>query len=171
MIYKWEDVQGADSVYAWKFSLPVDAQLAGKEFERLEGKFGALTPETVLDESRNVNAVLHPCFEWNDGIAAEKYRIEQAKYMLRNITVIIETPAIDDNAPRQIVTRAFVDVSEKPKGKYVQIKTALSQENYRQRILKNALAELRMFQNKYQIYAELTGVCKAIDDFAATFDG
>ncbi len=158
-------------VYGWKYPQAVDAQVAGEEFERIESKFGTLTAENVLDESRDINAVLHPCFEWNDNIAAEKFRVEQARHMIGNITVIVEMPAFEDNVQRQIVTRAYVDVSEKPKGKYVQIKTALSQENYRQRILRNALAELRMFQNKYQIYAELTGVCKAIDNFAATFDG
>ena len=155
-------------VYGWKFNLPVDAQIAGEELERIEGKFGALTPENVLDESRDVNSVLHSCFEWDDTIAAEKFRLSQAHHIICNITCTVK-PAINDS-PREIVTRAFVNVSDETKGKFIAINTALSQNDTRQRVLKNALAELRMFQNKYQIYAELAGVCKAIDDFASTFN-
>lgn len=155
--------------YKWKYPMSVDAEVAGNELERISGKYGALLPENIVDESRDANAVLHNCFEWNDNIAAEKYRVEQARYIIRNITCIVETPAIEDGQTKTVEVRAFVDVSEKPKGVFIPIKTALSQENYREKILRDALAELRMFQNKYRIYAELAGVCKAIDNFAATF--
>lgn len=157
-------------VYEWKFPMPVDAQIAGEELARIEGEHNSLTPELVLEESREENAVLHPCFEWDDSIAAEKYRLEQAGCLLRNIVITVTKTAEEVDAPKDVKVRAYVNVSEEKKGVYVPIKTALSQENYRKRVLENALSELRMFQNKYAIYAELAGVCKAIDDFAATLD-
>lgn len=153
-------------VYEWKISMPVDAQIAGEELERIESEHNSLTPEVVLEESRAENSVLHKCFEWNDTIAAEKYRVEQARYIIRNIIVKVESPVRDD-LPKEIKIRGYVNVSENQKGEYVKITTALSNDDYRARVLKNALAELRMFQNKYSIYAELAGVCKAIDEFAA----
>lgn len=156
--------------YKWKYQMPVDAQTAGEELERISGKYGGvLLPENIVDESRDANAVLHNCFEWDNNIAAEKYRVEQARYIIRNIVCIVEKPAIEDGQTKTVeVVRAFVDVSEKPKGVFIPIKTALNQENYREKILRDALAELRMFQKKYRIYAELAGICKAIDNFAAT---
>ena len=158
-------------VYEWKFPMPVDAQIAGEELARIEGEHSNLTPELVLEESRNESAVLHPCFEWDDSIAAEKYRLDQAGYLLRNIVITVtKTADAKVDAPEEVKVRAFVNVSEEKKGVYVPIKTALSQENYRKRVLENALAELLMFQNKYSIYVELAGVCKAIEEFAATLD-
>lgn len=156
-------------VYEWKYPLKVDAQSAGDELARIENKFGELTPEKVVDESRDENAVLHPCFEWNDAIAAELYRREQARHIISNITVTIESPAITEGG-KITVTRAFVDVSESVKGKFVNIKTALNNDDYKRRILLNAKTELLCFEAKYSAYRELCGVCNEIDNFIATFE-
>lgn len=153
--------------YDWKIQMPVQAQIAGEELEKIETENGNLTAELVLENSRDENAVLHPCFEWNDSIAAENYRLVQAGNIIRNITVKVTTTA-DDNQPKEICIRSFVNVSEEKQGKYIAIQTALSQEKYRERVLKNALNELRMFRNKYSVYTELTNVCKAIDNFEET---
>ena len=64
------------AVYFWKRKLPVSAQMAGEYLEELEKKHSALTPEIVLEESREENAVLHKCFEWDDTKATEGYELE-----------------------------------------------------------------------------------------------
>lgn len=43
-----------------------------KELATADGK---ITPESVVDAARNAGHPLHPRFEWNDGVAAEHYRI------------------------------------------------------------------------------------------------
>lgn len=156
--------------YDWRYNdLPVKAQVAGEYLEKLEEENGSLTAELVLEESRAETATLHNCFDWNDSTAAEKYRVEQARYILRNIIkVLVQNPTDEvTDQSTEVTVRAFVNVSEDKKGRYVAIETALRNENSRECILKRALTELRSFQNKYSIYAELTDVCKAIDDFAA----
>ena len=66
-------------VYQWKIPVaPVSAQTAGEELERLYRKHGKLDPADVVEESRDASAPLHGCFEWNDAIAAEKYRVHHA---------------------------------------------------------------------------------------------
>lgn len=90
-------------VYEYKVPYTkVSAQEAGEELARIECEHGGLTPELVVDASREESAPLHPVFEWNDRKAAERYRIVQAGSLIRNVTVKIE------EAPRMEPVRAFV---------------------------------------------------------------
>ena len=92
-------------VYQWKIPIaPVSAQTAGEEFERLYKAKGRLAPEDVVDASREETAPLHCCFEWNDEIAAEKYRIGQAGNIIRALVTV------EPEEPRAQETRAFVHV-------------------------------------------------------------
>ena len=150
------------AVYAWKFGMKVPAQKAGECLEELESKHGALTPEIVLEESRDEKATLHPCFEWDNEKAAEGYRLYQAGQLLRNITIVIER----DETPKQI-TRAFVNISDnsaKEKGNFVSLSVAMSNDEYKAQVLKNARYELQTFKNKYAQYKELKKIFAAIDE-------
>lgn len=53
---------------------------------------GALRPEDVLDDARNPNSPLHPCFTWDDSVAAEAYRMQQAKAVVRVAIRYLERP-------------------------------------------------------------------------------
>ena len=66
MVYKWKE----------RAQIRVSADVAGRVCEELE-KDGALTPKRLLDVSRAEDAPLHDAFEWNDGIAAEKYQRQE----------------------------------------------------------------------------------------------
>lgn len=152
--------------FEWKAGVqfPVKAETAAKTIRDLQKTLGkdSVTAKELLDDSRDENAPLHPCFEWNDSVAAEKYRVNQAHDIIRGIEVIIE----DSETPT--VTRLFVNtqpVSPKKQGEYVSIDVVLNNSNYRAQVLSNALIELRAFQRKYAVYKELLGVFKAIDAF------
>lgn len=151
-------------IYKWKFPQPVPAQVAGEYLDGLKEKNdGVLTPELVLDNSRPADAVLHPCFEWDDNKAAENYRLYQARKIITNLVVTIET----EGAKEPKTVNALVNVAPAyTKAEYVPISVAMNNVASREQVLKNALIELRNFQNKYSTYSELAGVCKAIDDFA-----
>ena len=150
-------------VYEWKFRQPVPAQKAGEYLNKLEKENGKLTAQLVLDESRDENALLHPCFEWDDAKAAEGYRLQQAGFIIRNITVKLET-----SAGKKEPVRAFVNIGEKEqfknKGEFVTFEIAMQNEEYRQRVLKYALDELKTFRTKYSTYKELSNIFKAIEE-------
>ena len=153
------------AVYDWKYPWAVPAQVAGEYLSELEKREGKLTPELVLNESRDENAVLHPCFEWDDEKAAESYRLWQAGKILRDITVTIER---EETAPPRII-RAYVNISDQQKhekGAYVSLNVAMNNGDYKAQVLKNALYELQTFKNKYVDYVELEKVFIAIDELA-----
>lgn len=158
------------AVYSWKFKQPVSAQIAGEFLEKLESDNGSLTPELVLENSRDENAVLHPCFEWNNSAAAELYRLQQASLIIRTIVRVDFSPNTNTvTTPKTLPVRAFVNVSPEKKGKFVNVGVAFENPTYRDCVLKAALMELRNFQNKYSQYQELSDVINAIDDFATTY--
>jgi hypothetical protein len=48
---------------------------------------GELHPELVVEESTPEDAPLHDRFEWDDGLAAQAYRLGQASDMIRSVKI------------------------------------------------------------------------------------
>lgn len=142
-------------VYKWRIPgiVPVDAQTAGEELERIYKRDGIITPEKVLEDNTEMGTPLHDCFEWNDTTAAHKYRIKQAKEIIQTIVFV------SDSAPQLSPVRAFVSVSKD----FHPIKTVLDDKEMKESLLLCAVYELKAFQRKYQTLSELAGVFKAID--------
>ena len=68
----------------WK----TDPDVAAEELIRIRAKHGELTAKGTVDEARDEKSPLHPEFEWDDGVAGEKYRINQASSLIRSIVVV-----------------------------------------------------------------------------------
>lgn len=65
----------------------VDANVVGEELERIADKHDGINAQDVVDESTPENAVLHPCFTWDDKTAANEHRKHQARSIVRSIRV------------------------------------------------------------------------------------
>lgn len=77
-----------------------------------------LSASDLVDDARHESSPLHVMFEWDDSVAAEAYRIDQAEGVIRRVKVhVVITP---ETVPVRV--RAFaskVDVGEKsPPGGY-----------------------------------------------------
>lgn len=153
--------------YSWKAGVqfPVEAKVAADTIRDLQKSLGkdTVTAKELLDASRDENAPLHSCFEWNDNVAAELYRTSQARKIINSVEVTIVKK--DDV---YTTTRLFLNVSDKPKaqGKYAVYNIALTNNAYRENVLRDALLELQAFQRRYSEYQELAAVFEAINAFA-----
>ena len=147
-------------VYEWKITgvCKVDANIAGAVCEELKNTVG-LTKENLVNASRPENAPLHDEFEWDDEIAAEEYRKEQAGRILRLLVVK------DESLNNQPVRAYFpVNITEgKAKG-YDDIRTIMLEKEKRSTLLDTALKELSYFKLKYSMLQELSEVFEAIDN-------
>ena len=65
-------------------------QIVGETLADIEDRHGVIDPHTVVDESRPEDAPLHPVFEWRDEIAAEKWRLEQARRVVRSVEIVVD---------------------------------------------------------------------------------
>lgn len=129
------------------------AQVAGEVCERLENSAEGLSPKTLLDASRAKDAPLHDEFEWNDGIAAERYREGQAGDLIRNLRIVSVEQEEETSA------RAFVNVQSATKpGSYHYIATVLDDSEMKDRLLETAKREMRSFIAKFQSLQQLSGV-------------
>lgn len=148
MVFKPKYKYAVDGIYK------VDAQTAGEELERIYGKYGTIDPAQIVNESRKESAPLHPVFEWDDTVAAEKFRENQASGLVRAIVQVGE----GENQPAQF--RAFVHVTQD----YMPIRVAIETPGLREQLLLNAFREMESFKRKYQTLNQLAPVFAAIDD-------
>lgn len=146
MVYKWKTVN---------YSVP--ANVVGEYFEELEASKGALTNQIVLDGAREESSPIHPLFEWDDQVAAEQYRLNQATKLICNLTVEIETEE------KPIEVRAYMNVSEQKAGEFINATQAFKNVETREIVLKRAYQELAAFKQKYKNLKELAKVFEAID--------
>lgn len=140
---------------------PVPAQVVGETVERIAAIHGGVTPSMLVEEARPDAAPLHPAFEWDDTLAAEEHRRNQARYLMRML-VIKEVEEGEQQPPASM--RAFVSV-ETPQGdrKYLSVIHAMSIEEMRHQILEKAWREVLSWRDRYQNYEEFANIFRAID--------
>lgn len=143
-------------------SFPVAAQVAGEELEKLGVYERPVPPSDVVKAAKPAAAPLHPCFEWNNSEAANLYRENQARELMRSIAVVMETR--DESRPERQI--AFVSVGTSgPKGKpgYIAVNVAMSDDEMRERVIRDAVAQLKGWQARFRHIKELADVVEAID--------
>ena len=140
-------------------------EVTGKVCQEIIDKEGVVTPEKLVDVSRPVTAPLHDEFEWNNNVAAEKYRCEQARQIIKNIVRI----EIEEEEPTEVKCwvnsdRAFVPTDEKLHH-YVTIDTAMADLNWRKNLIEAAKRDMRSFIVKYKRLNELASIIDNMTDF------
>lgn len=146
-------------VYSWKmYQYSVPAEVAGREFERIEKEYGKVTSELLLQNSEAEDAPLHDLFEWDDAVAGHKYRLSQATNVIINLAVEVEK----EQKPKKI--RAYYNVSDtEKKGRFINAETAFSNPDTKEIILKRAYREMQSFIKKYENITEFAPVFEAIE--------
>lgn len=116
----------------------------------------AVTSDDVLRDASRKDSPIHNYFDWDDSIAAKKWRIKQAGDLLRAV-VMIE----DDGKQKPL--RAFASVIENGENRtYVSMVRALSDTELRRQVLEQALREIEGWQERYERYREFSGIFRAV---------
>lgn len=135
---------------------------AKQELEIIRSENGGfLRPIDVLNYARDEKSALHEYFEWDDNEAAEKYRLAQARALIRVAVVVEERTSAK--------VRAYVSLSNDrtAEGGYRAIAEVINDEVLRETLLADAMKELAVFQRKYQqlkAVTELGGLFAVIED-------
>lgn len=98
----------------WKpgFSLfKADAQRVAEELAELGDE---ITPARILDKARDSDTELHKCFEWDDTVAAEKYRLTQARQIVCHLVIKERQDPPEGQAPRRVYYKTSGDGGYKP---------------------------------------------------------
>ena len=137
------------------------ADKVGDLIDRLERKHGHVTPELLL-EAATPRAVHRKCYNWEEGDAAHRYRLEQSRLLLRSIVTSVELP---DNGPVKVGAFVSVPVEETDKRKrgYVNVRTASSNFETQDAMLQDCLNSLRVWRRKWANLAKVADALKPID--------
>jgi hypothetical protein len=130
-----------------------------REIEALRNDEGLVRAETVVIWARgNPDSELHLHFEWDDAVAGEKYRIDQARQLIR-------IHVLTDEGDRKLVS---LSIDRPSGGGYRDLTDVLPSASMREIMLRDAIRELQRVRTKYARLNELADVYRAIDAAAAT---
>ncbi len=138
----------------WKINgiFKANAQKVDMEIKSLGD---SATPQQLCDYAeRNPDSELHKCFEWDDSIAAKRYRLLQAQKIL---IFIVRTP-VDKDSPK---IREYQITTER--NTYQPTRSFLSNQSEYEQLLKRAKMELTAIRTRYSMLSELEEIFKEID--------
>ena len=117
---------------------------------------GGLTPALVVDTARDPAHPLHSRFEWDDAVAGERWRLEQASALIRSVKI-----AVDPARPADL--RAFVAVKgrETHRADYVPTQEAMRDEFTRRLVLEDMRREWRALKRRYDHMVEFAEMIAA----------
>lgn len=148
MVYQWKD----------RAIVNVDPQKAGEELERIRVHHnGRLSQDDVVAAAKAKDNPLHGAFEWNDKAAAHAHRLEQASYLIRNITVQVN----EDKEAKPI--RAFVNVKRDNDQSYTSVHHAMSDAELRAQVVARAWDELQAWRKRHSELVEFATLFAVID--------
>lgn len=124
------------------------------------------TKKQIVDKARNKKSAMHNLFEWNNDIAAEKYREEQAGWILRKLKVtFIDSDEEEESEKIQtkIPVRMFYGNPVEKSG-FVSIVKIMGDNDMYNALLDRAKQELKSFKLKYAMLKELEAIFEMIDE-------
>ena len=140
------------------------AAIYGTRLSELVEKNGFITPGIVVEDARNARSPLHDFFDWDNTVAAEKWRIVQARSLIMHVSITV----VSENKP---TIRQFFSVTPTKEMNtdeikvYIPIGDVMNNEKQREEVIKYAKRELEGWTLRYAQYSELFGVIKAIKRF------
>ena len=130
-----------------------DAQIIGDALEEIRlRKGGELEPKAVVDTARSPNHPLHKHFEWNDAHAAESFRIDQARSIIRVVRIV-------DDTVYEGTVRAFLSVSGKTGVSYRSVEDVKRSSDLQDALMARAEKDLEGFEARYR---ELKDICQIV---------
>ena len=148
----------------FRYSSLEDPEVVLKELEKIRSKHGGeANPESVVEAARSPRNKLHKFFEWDDTVAAQEHRFEQARSLTRAVKVIYEDAP--DTPVRFYETQWKSDRKRKV---YRPIEDIMKDPEARSQLLQRALGELIAMRTRSKGLQELSIVFRAVDDLLET---
>ena len=127
-----------------------------------------LTAENLLEEAQRKDSPLHDLFEWDNDEAGKLYRLQQARVIINEVKVIIESKeyyAFENVqiAVPNILTNGTESLDEPPitQRVYKPIVEILNNTDLRSQIINSALRQHEYWERQNEKYSELAPIVKS----------
>ena len=148
------------AVHGWRSNARI--KLDPEKVAKCLGKLGPdVTPRAVLDIAKTKSNPMHSYFEWDDTEAAEKYRIDQAKYLIRNLTVTLVREE-KDTTTRKYVSLG-IGISDGKESTYKTVENVLDDPSLRDQAIRKVWNQLLSIKQRYESFVEFSEVWTAIE--------
>ena len=165
-IYKWGKSFNALAAGV-SLNAKFDAQDVGEELAAIREQHGFVKPEILVERAKPKRSKYHKAFEWDAETGAERYRLEQAKLMIRSVKVVYE-----DSKGEPAEVRAFTSIIN-PDGKgriYIPTEEGMERRETRDEILMQCLSGLIRWRKRWAEYNELANVVELIDQATSSIE-
>ncbi|MBR2551435.1 MAG: hypothetical protein IKF05_00380 [Erysipelotrichaceae bacterium] len=140
---------------SWGFmKYKADAEICYREIQSL-GK--EVTPQMIVDFARDEDTELHKCFQWDDSVAAENWRKQQARQVVMSLTVKVERSEHGEAQTYRLIEHDDTEKIYRPV-----VFTVRNKDEYA-RLLAQAKADMIAFKKRYKSIVELQEVIEEID--------
>lgn len=142
------------------------AEQAGRELERIREKYGTLTADAVLTESKPSGALFHDELNWNDANAAHEWRLHQCRNIVNCVHVSIK------GSPKSVTVQQFQVLSDSGAKDQQYIPTAeiMSEETLKKQLFDTCLRELLNVRDKYRALKAFEGIWQKVDELVDTLN-
>lgn len=126
---------------------------------QLERDNGRLDPQDVIEAAKNPKSPLHSHFEWDDSAAAAKYRLDQARVLIRSVKIEVT----EREVPLSVV--AYVhdpDVDAGTSG-YRSVVSLRSEEDTARAVLIDEMKRVSNAVSRAKALAAVLGVKKDVE--------
>lgn len=140
----------------WKIDgiFKADPQKVADEIDALGGE---VTPEQLVEAAKDKKSELHKCFDWDNRVAAEKWRKHQARQIM--CFLVIRNEDEDGNQQAPVVRYMY----KTDTGGYKPSKMIFKQDDEYQKLLQRVDGELHAIKQKYAYIQERDYIWELID--------
>jgi hypothetical protein len=144
------------------------------ELRRIEKKYGMLTTDAVVKEASRTSNPLHSEFQWDDAIAAHKYRLTIASTLIR--FVMVDVQMAPGRTPEAFHVFYSVPQKDAPSRRhYVDFNDVSSDKEYESYVINAARLRLKSWTQEYGRVKRLRALAliigKWIDSLTDEFGG
>ena len=151
------------TIIKWQTSLFSKAD-PEKCFEEISSIGDEVTPEQVVEKGMDPCSELSKCFTKDDSEAAYKWRVREAREIMRQLIVITRPdPENEDEKGEPVQFRILMKNDNLHSSGYKQTLVMVRDEDEYQKLLNMELEELRTFKRKYSMLSELWEILDLIN--------
>ena len=116
-----------------------------------------LTPAAVVDTARPAEHPLHDRFEWDDAVAGEAYRLDQARRLIRSVRVTFKEADERDAAK---TVRAFHAIRDEAGMAYKPTDEIVESEFLTKIVMQDMQREWQQLKRRYAHFAEFIAMIR-----------